>query len=91
MGFFDALWHVLGLIAPAFFIAVCLPLVECIIKKKMLTAGVFIKKFAILFVANTAVLCVGFILTGRDGKMLTYAAMLLATALIQTLSPKIWK
>ncbi len=46
---------------------------------------------AINFIVCCAVLVAGLVLTGRDGKMLTYLAMVLASAAVQMVVSGAWR
>ena len=76
--------HVLNLIAPAAVVALLLMLGSRVWQVFFMsnrgTARSFIARTAIIFTVNLTVLCAGLVLFGHDGKMLTYAAMLLAAS-----------
>ena len=48
-------------------------------------------RWAILFAVGVAVLAAGLVLWGRDGKMLTYAALVVACATCQWVLVRGWK
>jgi hypothetical protein len=81
MGPIDLLWHLLNLLAPS----VSLALVAAALAKALWRhelAGVAwagLARWAAM--AATAALLGGLVLLGRDGRMATYAAMVLATAI----------
>jgi len=81
MGPTDALWHLLNLLAPG----VGLGLVAAALAKvrwRRELAGVGYGRLARWgALSSTAALLGGLVITGRDGRMLTYAAMVLACAL----------
>ena len=76
--------HLLNLMAPA--AAVALLLLACsrffgvfFISKRALASS-FVARCAIVFIVNLTVLGAGLVLFGHDGKMVTYAAMVLAAS-----------
>ena len=80
MGLLDALFHLLHFIAPALFVAVLLALAaRFFMKKGVLAPGLFAQA-AINFIACLAALFGGLWFFGNDGKMATYAALVLAGA-----------
>jgi hypothetical protein len=83
MGVLDALWHVLGFVMPAAFVATTLAALSRFFKQNRPIAGSFIARSAILFIVCVGVLVAGLLITGRDGKMLTYLAMVVAAATTQ--------
>ena len=91
MGVIDALWHVIGFLMPAAFIACFLAFFSRFFKQNRPVAGKFIARSAILFVVCAAVLVAGLLITGRDGKMLTYAAMVLTGATVQWILSGGWR
>jgi len=80
MGPLDALWHLLNLLLPA----VGLGVIAAGLSKLMWRAalrGVAWKRLAIWASGGAGLaLLGGLVLTGRDGRMATYAAMVLASA-----------
>jgi len=48
------------------------------------------RQFAMIFVANLLVICCGLVFFGHDGKLLTFAVMALAAALVQWLLLRGW-
>lgn len=67
--------HLLNFLAPAAVLALLLAAVEAIFKRKRPAALNLFGLSAIYFFAAVAVLLLGLALLGRDGKMLTYAAL----------------
>jgi len=67
--------HLFNFVAPAFGVAFLLALAEPIVKRKKPSALVLFQAFAMYFMAGTAVLMLGLALLARDGKMLTYALL----------------
>jgi len=67
--------HLLNFVAPAVGVAVMLAVAEQVIKRKRPLALVLFQAFAMYFMAGSAVLMLGLAVLERDGKMLTYAAL----------------
>ena len=87
--------HLLNFMAPAVFVAVLLVLLPRLFfgffkSKKPLAQAVWMQ-FAIVFVANMVVLVVGLLIFGHDGKMLTFAALVVVAALCQWVLLRGWK
>lgn len=81
MGPIDALWHLLNFFAPAFGVGVLTALAAKLLWRRGLK-GASLKRLTLWAVAASAItLLAGLIVFGRDGKMLTYGAMVLACAL----------
>ncbi len=80
--------HLLNLIAPAAALAVLLVLLSRVwrlfFQSKGKVALAFTAWIAIIFIVNVTVLLAGLVVFGHDGKMATYAAMVLAAALALT-------
>ena len=79
--------HLLNFMASAFFVALGLVLLTRLMgrffrSKKPLEQR-FWAQLAIIFVANLLVLAAGLVFFGNDGKMPTYAALVLCAALCQ--------
>jgi hypothetical protein len=81
MGLLDALNHVLNFFLPAVGMALLVPSLARLVWRKVLrSTGWWLQvKWAAL--ANALILIVGLIATGRDGAMLTYMGLVLASAL----------
>jgi hypothetical protein len=91
MGVIDALWHVIGLLLPAGCVAMALAFSSRFFKQNRPLAGTLIARSAILFIVCAAVLLTGVFITGRDGKMMTYLAMVLAGGTAQWLLSGGWR
>ena len=79
--------HLINSMAPALFVALGLVLLVRLIgrffrSKRPLTQSLYAQA-AIIFVVNLLVLLTGLVVFGNDGKMLTYAALVLGAALCQ--------
>lgn len=72
--------HALNFLAPALWLALLFPLVGRIIYRKRSVVHTIKRQFALLFVAGALVLLIGLVVFGRDGKMLTYLALVMAIA-----------
>ncbi len=87
--------HLLNFLAPAAVLALLLVLLTRVFarffKSKRPLAQTLWAQAAIIFIANTGVLVAGLVIFGRDGKMLTYAAMVLVAALCQWVLLRGWK
>lgn len=67
--------HLLNFLAPAAVLAMLLAAVEAFFKRKRPVAFTLFWVSAIYFFAAVAVLLLGLALLGRDGKLLTYAGL----------------
>ncbi len=81
--------HLLNFMAPALFVALALVpatrLMGQFFGSKRPLAHSLYAQVAIIFVVNSLILLAGLVVFGNDGKMLTYAALVLGAALCQTL------
>lgn len=75
-----ALDHLLNFLAPAAGVALLLVAGTQVLMQKRPSKLSWRAQAAILFVVGAAVLVGGLVLLGRDGKMLTYGALVLACA-----------
>jgi ABC-type polysaccharide/polyol phosphate export permease len=91
MGFLDAVWHLFNFIAPAAVVAAGLVLVSRWVKSKQPLARKSAHQFAILFAAGVAILMAGLVFFGRDGKMMSYAALVVGTASLQWVLSGAWR
>lgn len=87
----DILNHLLNFIAPAAALALALVLCGRFFNAKAAAVRSPWRQFALLFAVALAVLAAGLVLWGRDGKMLTYAALVVVTATCQWLLLRGWK
>ena len=81
MGPLDALWHLLNLFAPAFWLCFLAAGLAKSLCRKELRAASWARLGSVASLACSLALIAGLLGFGRDGKMATYAAMVLATAL----------
>ena len=91
MDLLAALIHLLNFVAPAAALALLLVPGSRIFVKKQPSAPAWWAQAAMVFVIGCVVLLVGLWLLGRDGKVLTYAALVLATATCQWLLRRGWR
>ena len=91
MGLLDALNHLLNFVAPAAVVALLLALTGRFIRSKTPVVLSFSACAAILFIVGVVTLAVGLVVWGRDGKMLTYAALLVACASCQWVLVRGWR
>ena len=87
--------HILNFIAPAAVVALLLVLAarlfnRCFVSNKSFVQSIWAQA-AIIFIVNVFVLVAGLVFFNNDGKMATYAAMVLAAALCQWALFKGWK
>ena len=87
--------HILNFLAPAAALALLLVLLSRIssrflASKKPLTRSIYAQA-AIIFIVNVLVLAAGLVLFGNDGKMATYAALVLASAVCQWVLWRGWR
>jgi uncharacterized membrane protein YoaK (UPF0700 family) len=91
MDFIDATLHALNFMMPALFVALFVSIVGYFYKKNKTSPPALYRKFAINFIVCSAVLWIGLIVTGRDGKMLTYIAMVIASGTVQWVMSGAWR
>ena len=81
--------HLLNFMAPALFVALGLVLAARLMgqffRPKRSAVPSLHAQVAIIFIVNSLILLAGLVVFGSDGKMLTYAALVLGAALCQTL------
>jgi hypothetical protein len=91
MGFLDAANHLLNFAAPAAFVALFSAYFSRFLLPKRPVVHAYWTQAAINFVVCVAVLSIGLWRFGQDGKMVTYVAMVLASATVQWVVLKGWK
>lgn len=91
MGPLDTLNHLLNFFAPAAAMAVLVALGSRILRWKSGSNHAAWAQFAIQLGVGSAVLLAGLVVLGRDGKMATYAALVVACATCQWCLGKSWK
>ena len=88
---FDLLNHLLNFVAAAAWVAVVVSAMAWVFMPKRALAQSRSAQVAINFVVCLAVLFIGLLLFGRDGKMATYAAMVLLGATSQWVMLRGWR
>jgi hypothetical protein len=83
MGWADLLWHVAGFLAPALCVAAGLALMALALDRELPPLRRLLRRIAVNFAAGAAALLAGLLITGHDGRMLTYIALVLACATAQ--------
>ena len=91
MGPLDVLHHAVNFIAPAAVLAALLVLGGRFIRPKGALELSWKAQLAINFIVGCAVLVAGLVVLGRDGKMLTYAALVMACASCQWVLVRGWR
>jgi hypothetical protein len=89
MGPLDILLHLLNFAAPALAVALGLALAARLFRLDRSGRAWWVLA-AINFIAGLLVLAAGLWYFGRDGKMATYAALVLVVASVQWLSARAW-
>lgn len=77
-----SLIHLLNFLAPALFLGLVLPLLEAWFHTTKRSFRTWLTSSALYFSATSLVLLIGLFSLGRDGKMLTYAGLIVTNALI---------
>lgn len=83
MGFLDLTTHLFNLLTPALALALLLPLGARMVMPKNAAAPRWWTQIAINLVVGSMVLVLGLWWWGRDGKMATYAALVVTVATCQ--------
>ncbi len=81
LGPLDATWHLLNLFGPAAGLALIAPALVKLLWRRELAATRWHRLAAWVFAASAMVTVAGLAVFGHDGKMVTYAAMVVACAL----------
>ncbi|MDN8611731.1 hypothetical protein [Variovorax ginsengisoli] len=87
----DLFNHLLNFVAPAFAVGFLSALLGRLTMRKAAGAMAWWRQGAINFIVGVAVLAGGLVFFGRDGKMATYAALVLACASSQWLLAGSWR
>lgn len=90
MGPVDFLAHLLGFTAPAFFMALAMALCARLFRLDRAAGRRWWVTAALNFAAGLAVLVAGLLFFGNDGKMATYAVLVVAVATSQWLAGRGW-
>ncbi|MCW8174547.1 hypothetical protein D8B25_03895 [Verminephrobacter aporrectodeae subsp. tuberculatae] len=91
MTLLNVLNHLLNFVAPAAALALLLPLAGRCIRFRAPAALAWRRRAAIVFLVGVATLVAGLMLWGHDGKMPTYAALVLACASCEWVLLRGWK
>ena len=87
--------HILNFVAPAFFVALLVVAASSRLPGGRSRGGSgrfgWRQQLALVSGVNVLVLAAGLVFFSQDGKLLTYAAMALASALVQWLLLRCWK
>lgn len=83
MDILDFFWHLAGFIAPAVVMALGIVLLSRFLGRNQPSARSWKAQAAINFAVCLLVLLIGLVLTEHDGRMSTYAALVLASATCQ--------
>jgi hypothetical protein len=78
----DAFWHLANLLGPALGLGVLVPALAKLVWRKELRAVTWRSLAGWITVSGTAVVLAGLVLLGRDGKMLTYVALVAVSAAV---------
>ena len=87
MDLIDFIWHLAGFVAPALFVAPVVVGLSHALDQKRAAAPNWRARIAINFAVCLAVLMLGLALLGQDGRMLTYGALVLASAAAEAWRP----
>ena len=91
MSFLTAINHLLNFVAPALVLALLQVAGSQLFMRKMAVSRGWIAPIALLFIVGCVVLAGGVLLLGSDGQMLTYGALVLATASAHWLWLRAWR
>ncbi len=91
MGLFAFVNHLLNFVLPALAVGLLVAGLSPMLLRSARSPHGWLKQGAINGAVCALVLVVGLVVFGRDGKMLTYAAMVLACASSQWLAAKAWR
>lgn len=83
MDLWDLFWHLAGFVAPGLALAPAIVLLDQVGVAKSRPALSWTAQIAINLIVCVAVLMAGLVLTGHDGRMATYGALVLASAACQ--------
>jgi hypothetical protein len=81
MGPLDALWHLLNFFAPAAGVALATTLLAKLLWRRELAGASWSRLLAWAATGGAFALLAGLAIFGRDGRMATYGALVVATAL----------
>jgi len=75
--------HLINLFAPALWLALLMPLFSHLLMRRRPVSHTFIRQIAIHFAVCAVVVVAGLLFFGRDGKMMTYLAMVVSAGSCQ--------
>jgi hypothetical protein len=81
MGPLDALWHLLNFFAPAAGVALATTLLAKLLWRRELAGASWRRLLAWAAAGGALALLAGLVIFGRDGRMASYGALVVATAL----------
>jgi len=87
----DILWHLLSFLAPAFVVAPLVAWVGRVVLPRAQRQPAWWVLVALNFLVGVLVLVAGLLYFGRDGKMATYTALVIAVATSQWLAGRAWR
>ncbi len=90
MGLLDGINHLLNFVAPALAVALMMPLLGRLVVAKGAARPAYLVQAAVVFGVGLAVLLAALWFWEHDGKMLGYAAMVVACATAQWLMQRAW-
>jgi hypothetical protein len=91
MSLLGLLIHLFNFVLPALAVGSLLAALVPLLMKKLRPHHSWLTQTAINFASGLLVLLAGLVVFGRDGKMATYAAMMLACASSQWFAGKAWR
>ena len=91
MGFFDLFDHLLNFAAPALAVALLVTAAAPLVLPRTKAGPAWWVRLAINCAAGLVALAAGLWYFGRDGKMVTYAALVLVVATTQWLVARAWR
>ncbi len=83
MDFADLIWHLAGFVAPALYVGAGVALLSTLIWRRDWGLRSLARQAALNVGSGLGVLMLGLALTGQDGRMLSYGALVLAVAASQ--------
>lgn len=81
--FADLIWHLTGFVAPALFVGAGVALLSALIWRRGWGLKSLARQAALNVASGLGALMLGLALTGQDGRMLSYGALVLAVATSQ--------
>lgn len=90
MGFLDALFHLSGFAAPALALGLLMPWAARWVLPRPAAVRYRVQA-GVVFGAGLAALVAGLVVFGRDGKMASYAALVLSAATAQWILARAWR